>query len=92
MFEPPIDGVYLLTVYAIATPDQDGPVIIKNNDVELCRTWVAATSIETGTCSAVAQLAVGDSVRVTGDSSFAATIEAVYSGFVGHIISDNLSS
>ena len=62
VFEPPIDGVYLLTVYANAAPDQNGLVIIRNNDIELCRTYVAPDSNESSTCTAITQLAIGDSV------------------------------
>ena len=49
-------------------------------------------SAETAMCSVIAELAVGDSVRVTGDSSNPARIGASYSGFNGHIISDNLTT
>ena len=86
MFEPPIDGTYALTVYILGVANYNGPAIIKNNDNELCRTYT------TGTCSVVAQLAIGDSVRVTGDSIDPTAIEATYSGFLGHIISDNLTA
>ena len=40
----------------------------------------------------MAQLAVGDSVRVMGDSTNPAGIRAGLSGFAGHVISDNLST
>ena len=47
---------------------------------------------ETGICSVIAELAIGDSVRVTGSSSDPARIQTPYSGFNGHIMSDNLTS
>ena len=87
VFEPPFDGVYLLTAYAVSY-NLDGPMYIKNNDVVLCSTWITHAGTETTTCSAVAQLAIGDSVRVTGESDNPATIDGKYAcGFVGHIIS-----
>ena len=67
----------------------NGPMHIKNNDDVLCTAWIDAY---TATCSAVAQVAIGDSVRVTGDSTESASIFADYSGFAGHIISDNLTA
>ena len=67
-------------------------MFIKNNDVELCQTWVSIGSGgEIGKCTVIVELVMGDSVRVTGDSSDPAIIEATRSGFVGHIISDNLT-
>ena len=89
-----MDGVYFLTVYAITARTDFGPMFIKNNDDVLCQAYITdgATDVDTGTCSAIVELAVGDSVRVTGDSSDTAAIQAEYSGFAGHIINDNLSA
>ena len=93
VFNPPIDGVYLLTVYAVPTQEQNGEMYIKNNDVILCTGYITAgTGYEAGTCSAIAELVVGDSVRVTGNSGGPAVMNAPYCGFTGHIISDNLSA
>ena len=39
VFEPPMDGVYFLTVYA-TTNGQNGPMYIKNNDDILCTTFI----------------------------------------------------
>ena len=39
----------------------------------------------------IAKLAIGDSVRVTGDSGDPAIIQATSPGFVGHITSYNLT-
>ena len=86
VFEPPVSGLYLLTVYAVTTTVASGPIYIKNNDEVLCEGWVANADLDTATCSAIAELAVGDSVRVTGDSSDPSTIEDGSSGFTGHII------
>ena len=74
MFEPPIDGVYLLTVYGLNL-DQPGPMYIKNNDVVLCQTYIPEGGTgETGTCSVIAELVICDSVRVTDDSSVPTTM------------------
>ena len=91
VFEPPIDGVYLLTAYVITAGSDGGDLYIKNNDAVLCSAWVPGANFYTATCSAVAQLAVGDSVRVTGNSANPTSISAPHSGFAGHIISDNLT-
>ena len=40
----------------------------------------------------IAQLAIGNSVWVTGDSSDPVIIQSPYSGLVGHIISDGLTT
>ena len=62
MFEPPIDGTYLFTVYAV-TLYVDGPVYIKNNDAVLCQAYIPqGGEDETGTCTVIAQLAAGNSV------------------------------
>ena len=60
---------------------------IRNNDDVLCRTWISSGAGITGTCTAVAELLVGDSVRVTGDSDDPAVIYSQQSGFAGFIIS-----
>ena len=89
VFDPPVDGVYLLTAYADSASPQDGPVYIKNNDEVLCQFYIAADTFGAG-CTAIAELAVGDPVRVTGDSANPAEIQAPWSGFAGHVISDSL--
>ena len=66
---------------------------IKNNDVVLCQAYIPQGGEgEMGTCTAIAQLVTGDSVRVTGDSGNPAQIQGSWSGFTGHIISDNLTA
>ena len=62
---------------------------LRNNDDILCETWITAASdvATTGTCTAVAELVVGDSVRVTGSSDDPANIAGRDSGFAGFIIS-----
>ena len=72
--------------------DESGDIYIKNNDDVLCRTWVDIVDNGAATCTAIAELAIGDSVRVTGVSGNPAGIQAAYSGFAGHIISDNLTA
>ena len=64
---------------------------IKNNDAVLCQAYVYESNAYSATCSTIIQLAIGDSVRVTGNSKYSASIYAYYSGFGGHIISDNLT-
>ena len=84
----------MLMVYANPFSDENGAgtLFIKNNDIELCQMWVNPAADDTGSCSAIAQLAVGDSVRVTGSSANPATLHSFCSGFIGHIISDNLTA
>ena len=36
VFEPPVDGVYFLSVYAITT-ENEGPIFIKSNENILCQ-------------------------------------------------------
>ena len=79
--------MYVLTVYAVTTTANGGSMFIKNNDDILCQAHITTgASWDTGTCTAIVQLAVGDSVRVTGDSSNPAAIFGTMSGFVGHYI------
>ena len=87
MFKPPLDGVYVLTIYAVTTIANSGNMHIKNNDDVLCTTRITASGQEdTGTCTAIVELTIDDSVRVTGDNSDPAAIQADKSGFVGHYI------
>ena len=87
VFEPPLDGVYVLTVYAVANKTDRGPMFIKNNDDVLCHAQITESSNQdTGTCTAIVELTIDDSVIVTGESSDPATIQANKSGFVGHYI------
>ena len=87
VFEPPLDGVYVLTVYAVTTRANSGPMYIKNNDDILCHAHITVDGEEdTGTCTTIVELTTGDSVRVTGDSSDSAAIQDDKSGFVGHYI------
>ena len=52
--------------------------------------WITGSSgAKTATCSAIVKLAVGDSVRVTGDSSDQAVLQAGMAGFLGHMIARN---
>ena len=87
MFEPPLNGVYVLTVYAAATNQANGPMYIKKNDDILCYAYITqGGQADTGTCTAIVQMTLGDSVRVTGDSSNPAIVSGSRSGFVGHYI------
>ena len=87
VFEPPLDGVYVLTVYAATATTNSGPMYIKNNDDILCQTNITQDGkFDTGTCTAIVELTTDDSVRVTGATSDPAVIEGNHSGFVGHYI------
>ena len=88
VFEPPVNGVYVLTVYALTESIENGPMFLRNNDDVLCQTWLPQDQdvLGTGTCTAVVELVVGDSVRVTGSSDIPAIISGGYSGFAGFII------
>ena len=56
-FVPPVDGVYLLSVYAGRTDAEGGPMYMKNNDAMLCEAFITADSnAEIVTCTAIAQL------------------------------------
>ena len=64
-------------------------MFIKKNDQTLCEaevgdgeTWHAAS------CTAVAELTPGDSIRVTGEGDRPVTINAGSSGFAGHLIQE----
>ena len=92
VFQPPEAGVYLLTAYAVSYGSASGYMYIKNNDAVLCQVYVYESNAYSATCSTIAQLAVGDSGRITGSSSYSASIQSGWSGFVGHIISDNLTA
>ena len=68
-------------------------MFIMNNDAVLCTTFISENAGQnSATCTTIAQLAIGDSVRVTGDSADPALIKGEYSGFAGHIINDNLTA
>ena len=84
-----MDGVYALTMYGGSTAEDGGPMYLRNNDNVLCRTWITGGGglFTTGMCTAVAELVVGDSVRVTGGSGDPAIIAGEASGFAGFIIS-----
>ena len=62
VFIPPVDGVYLLTTQAITEGTLGGHMFIKKNDEILCQTYVYPADAYASSCSAVAQLAAGDSV------------------------------
>ena len=91
IFEPPVDGVYIITAYAVTWGYDDGPMYIKNNGDVLCQAHVYPSEGIAFSCSAIVQLVIGDSVRVTGDNANPGAIQAIWSGFVGHIINDNLT-
>ena len=87
-----MSGLYLLSVYA-RTANNDGELYVKKNDEVVCETHITNGSSgsdevgpDTGTCTGIAELDPGDSVRVTGNSDDPARIAAGDSGFIGHLI------
>ena len=86
VFRPPVDGTYLLTVYA-RSRGNDGIMRIKNGDSGLlCKTWIADEEGEISSCTAIAELRTTNTVRVTGDNANPAELDSGYAGFAGHLI------
>ena len=87
-----MSGLYLLSVYA-RTADNDGDLVIRKNDEVVCKNHVTggnggsdALGHDTGTCSGIAELVPGDSVRVTGNTDDPGRIAGNDSGFIDHLI------
>ena len=79
-------------VYSVSTQAQSGPMYIKNNDDILCSANVTqGDNYNMVTCTAIVQLAIGNSVLVTGESDNPGAIQDL-SGFVGNIISSGLTA
>ena len=84
VFYAPVSGLYLLSVYA-RTADNGGYLYIKKNDEVVCATQVTdgntnpsdAKRHDSGTCSGIAELVPGDSVRVTGTNDSPAEYRVV---------------
>ena len=78
-----MDGVYQLTLYGLVVGTDGGNVYIKWNDNVLCQGWLRnGESDDTSTCTAIAELTEGDSVRVTGNSGDPADLRGgLQSGF-----------
>ncbi len=75
-------------MYGLSYND-DGQLLIKRNDEVLCTAYVrmdGGSGAYTSTCTAIVELLMTDSVRVTGNSDDPASIQATYSGFAGHLI------
>ena len=91
MFRPPVDGVYLLTFYGLVQGTDGGGVWIKRNDDVLCTAWLDNDNVsDTATCTAIAELTTGDSVRVTGNSDDPSALRGdTHSGFAGFLIYDS---
>ena len=91
VFRPLVDGVYQLTFYGLVATGDGGSVYIKQNDDILCQGWLRnQVSVDTATCTAIAELIEGDSVRVTGNSDNPADLRgALQSGFTGFLIYDS---
>ena len=91
MFRPPVDGVYQLTFYGLMAGTDSGSIYIKQNDDVLCQGWFQGDrESSTATCTAVAELTVGDSVRVTGTSANPTSLRGgLQSGFTGFLVYDS---
>ena len=86
-----MNGVYLLTFYGLLTGTDGGAIYIKQNDDVLCQGWFRENETsDTATCTAIAELTTGDSVRVTGNSGDPSALRLNYSGFDGFLIYDKL--
>ena len=87
-FRAPVDGVYHFTFYGLVATGDGGPALIKHNDDVLCQCWLRnGPHVDTSTCTAIVELEVGDSVRVTGSSGNPAGIRGgLQSGFTGFLI------
>ena len=92
-FDPPLDGVYVLTAYGRTNNYDYGSGYIKNNDDVLCQFYIGVFgSADAAGCTVTTELEIGDSIRLMGDGADPTGIEAVFSGFAGHVINDNLST
>ena len=87
VFEPPVDGVYVFTVYAVTTTQSNGPMYIRSGGATLCEARITeGGQTETATCTAIAELTTDNLVRVTGDTNDRTFISGGNSEFVGHYI------
>ena len=86
-----MDGVYQLTFNGLVATGDGGSVYIKQNDDNLCQGWFRnEVSVDTATCTAIAELIEGDSVRVTGHNDNPAGLRGgLQSGFAGFLIYDS---
>ena len=91
VFRPPVDGVYQLTFYGLVAVTDVGDVYVKRNDDVLCQAFLRGNEVhDTATCTVVAELTTGDSVRVTGNSAYPTVLRGEsWSGFAGFLIYDN---
>ena len=85
-------SLYATSSDSDASGDHD-PVYIKKNDAILCEINITSGNAnpdergaDTNSCSAVAEVAPEDSVRVTGSADNPAFIQGARSGFIGHMI------
>ena len=77
-----------MSLYARSSDDKDGFIYIKSNDRILCETYIneAADHRESVSWTVVAELTAGDTVRVSGSSTYPVRIAASLSGFTGHLV------
>ena len=81
----------MLTFYGLVQGSNGGTIYIKRNDDTMCQGYLqSGQHFDTSTCTAIAELKEGDSVRVTGTSGDPADLTgASYSGFAGFLIYDS---
>ena len=91
VFRPPVDGVYVLTFYGLMAGTDSGSIYIKQEDNVLCQGWFQGNEeSSTSTCTAIAELTEGDSVRVTGSSANPTSLRGgLQSGFAGFLLYDS---
>ena len=88
MFNAPVSGLYLLSVYGQTVGAQQGGMFIKKDDQILCHAEIGDNDgYNNASCTAVVELTPGDSVRVTGQSNRPVAITGA-SGFTGHLIQE----
>ena len=83
--------MYQLTFYGFVSGTEGGSVFIKRNDDQLCKAWLEYDDdVDTATCTAIAELTMDDSVRVTGNNNNPSVLRgASFSGFNGFLIYDS---
>ncbi len=88
VFSPPVNGTYLLNVYAGGGEGNTGGMVIRRNNDILCETRIGDEAAEIGKCTTIVELNITDSIRVTGMSDVA-RIAGGRSGLSGHLIQAN---
>ena len=89
-FQPPADSAYALMFYGLIAGTNSGNIYIKQNDHVLCRGYLCPEQYDTAICTAIVDLATGNSVRVTRSSGNPSILRGdLYSGFNSFLIYDS---